>query len=239
MPPERAPRAVLLTRPIEDSRRLAETLEEDGIPTEIWALTAIRPVATALRVPPTVDGLLFTSGHGARAFAMLSDRRDLPALCVGQRTAGIARGLGFASRAAGGDAAELARFAVGSGLRHFFHPRGRDTAADLPGLLARSGQRVSEAVVYAAEETGPPASPAAHALASGRIGVVGFWSARNATIFARHRAEGLAMASDIVAVAISARAAEPLEQTGFSRIAVAGRPDGPAMLTALRAAVTG
>ncbi|MEM9145408.1 MAG: uroporphyrinogen-III synthase [Pseudomonadota bacterium] len=226
---------MLITRPLEDSRAVAAQLESDGIETLIWPLTAIRPVATAIAVPPLVDGLLFTSAHGARAFAALSQRRDLPALCVGHRTAEIARQLGFAAVPSGGDAAALARMAVGSGLRHFFHPRGRDTTGDLPGQLQTSGQRVSEAVVYAAEETGPPPAPVAHALASGRIAAIGFWSPRNARIFARHRADGLAMAHAIHAVVISPRAADPLAAAGFDGVVTAAKPEGGAMLDALRA----
>ncbi|MEO0993191.1 MAG: uroporphyrinogen-III synthase [Pseudomonadota bacterium] len=225
------PRAALITRPLEDSRREADALEAAGIPSEIWPLTAIRPVATRCWVPPTVDGLLLTSGHGARAFAALSDRRDLPALCVGARTAEIARGLGFAAMPGGGDAAALARFAIGSGLRHFFHPRGRDTAADLPALLKPSGQHVTEAVLYAAEETGPPPSPVAHALASGRIGAVGLWTARNATHFARHLTT-LNAAPGLVAVAISEAAARPLADSALT-LRIADMPTGPAMRAAL------
>lgn len=240
LPPDRSggsgprERAVLLTRPLEDSRRTAGPLEADGIPCEIWPLTEIRPVTMTLGVPATADALLITSAHGARAFCALSDRRDLPALCVGTRTAAVARGLGLAAMAAGPDAAALARFAIGSGMRHFFHPRGRDTATDLAALLAPSGQRVTEAVLYAAEETGPPDAPVRHALASGRIGVAGFWSARAAAIFARHRAQGLAMEGTPLAVAISTRAAEPLSACGFAGVRVAARPDGAAMLACLR-----
>lgn len=236
--PAEARRTVLLTRPLEDSRATARLLAADGIDCEIWPLTAIRPLAFALALPPTVDGLLITSAHGARAFAALSARRDLPALCVGEATARVARRLGFAGAvSAGGDAAALARLAAGTGLRHFFHPRGRETAADLPGLLARGGQRVSEAVLYAAEETGPPPAPVAAGLRSGRIGIAAVWSRRNAAIFVRHlERAGIAFAPDLVAVAISAAAAEPLRAAGLARVAIAAEPSGAAMLAAIRAA---
>ncbi len=230
-------RAVLVTRPLEEARETAERLAAEGVEALLWPLTAIRPVATALPVPPTADALLITSAHGARAFAALSPRRDLPALCVGERTARVARSLGLAAVPAGGDAEALARMALGTGARHFLHPRGRDTAADLPARLAPAGRRVTEAVVYAAEETGPCPAPVAHALGSGRIGAVGLWSARNAAILARRLAGGLALAPGVTAVAISARAAEPLRGAGFARVAVAAEPAGPAMVAALAAAV--
>lgn len=228
---------MLLTRPLEDSRRTAAILAEDGIAAEIWPLTAIRPAAFALRLPPTVDGLVFTSAHGARAFAALSDRRDLPAFCVGPRTAEVARRLGFAGAvAAGGDAARLAAFLPGTGLRHLFHPHGREAAADLAALLAPSGIRVSGAVLYAAEETGPPPAPVADGLARGRIGLVTLWSRRNAEIFAAHATAGRAAPGPgVAALAISARAAEPLAGLGFAAIRIAAEPTGAAMLAAIRA----
>lgn len=235
--PEDGRRTVLLTRPLEDSRETAALLAEDAIPSEIWPLTAIRPVALSLSMPPTADGLVFTSAHGARAFAALCPRRDLPAFCVGARTAEAARRLGFAGAvAAGGDAARLAAFLPGTGLAHLFHPRGRDAAADLAALLAPSGMRVTEAVVYAAEETGAPPAPVADGLATGRIGIVTLWSRRNAAILAAHaRAGRLALAPSIEAVAISAPAAEPLAGLGLAAVHVAEAPDRAGMLAAIRA----
>ncbi len=207
-----------------------------GRTAEIWPLTAIRPLAMTLRLPPLVDGLLFTSAHGVRAFAALSPRRDLPALCVGDATARVARGLGFGGAlSAGGDAEALAQLAGLTGLRHLLHPRGRDTAADLPTRLASQGIRVAEAVVYAAEETGPPPAPVAHALATGGVGLVTIWSARNAEIFARRMAASGALAPGVAALAISEAAARPLASLPLAAIEVADAPTGPAMRSAILA----
>lgn len=238
-PPERTDgqrRAVLLTRPLAESRALAERLADDGIDSEIWPLTAIRPTMESVRLPPTVDGLLVTSAHGIRALASLSPRRDLPALCVGKRTAEVARGLGFSGAiAAGGDAQALAALAAGSGLRHFFHARGKDTAADLPALLRAGRQRVTEAVVYSAEETGPPPRSVAHALARGAVSLITLWSARNAAIFARRAADGQAViAPGTSALAISSRAADPLIDAGFRKVNIASSPDAAAMMDGIR-----
>ena len=228
---------VLITRPLEDSRRVADALEADGIACLIWPLTRIVPTMTALRVPQGVGGLLFTSANGVRAFATLSGRRDLPALCVGARTAEAARGAGFGSvLSAEGDAQALAGLAGRSGIRAFLHPRGRDAAGDLKGRLAGTGQRVTEAVVYEARETGPPAAPVAAALARGAVDLVTAWSRRNAEILARRLPEAGAALGGTDALAISPAAAGPLAGAGFRRVAVAERPDGAAMLAAIRAA---
>jgi uroporphyrinogen-III synthase len=235
---------VLLTRPLEDSRALAETLEAGGeteaIDPLIWPLTRIVPTVAGLKLPLATGGLLFTSANGVRALAALTGRRDLPALCVGKATAEAARKAGFRDCvSAGGDARALADLARGSGIRDFFHPRGRDAAGDLKGWLAETGQRVTEAVLYQAEETGPPPAPVAAALAQGTVDLVTIWSRRASAILARHLATSGAgtdaRLDNTGLLAISPAAAEPLEASGFDRILLAETPDGGAMLAAIRA----
>lgn len=227
--------AVLLTRPLDDSRAFAETLAEENIPSQIWPLTRIVPVMTPPRVPPTVDGLIVTSAHGIRAFAALTGRRDLPVLAVGTRTAGVARTLGFRLvLSADADAEALTALARRARLRNLFYPRGREVSADLPARLGTMGIRVTEAVLYAAEETGSPPAPVAHALEAGAIGAVTVWSRRNAAILARHFAARPPAHGIPPVAAISARAAEPLAEAGDQGIVIADSPDAAAMRAAVR-----
>ncbi len=235
---------VLLTRPLDTSRALAEALEDEGIDPMIWPLTRIVPTVAALKLPPNTGGLLFTSANGVRALAALTKRRDLPAFCVGKATAEAARIAGYRDcSAAGGDARSLVDLARRSGIREFFHARGHDTAGDLKGWLKESGLRVTEAVVYQAEETGPPPAPVAAALARGKVGLVTIWSRRAGAILARHLAAsgaGIDATLDNTGLlAISPVAAEPLEASGFHRIVIAEAPNVVAMLAAIRAYSTG
>jgi uroporphyrinogen-III synthase len=230
---------ILLTRPLEDSRALAETLEAEGIEPLIWPLTRIVPTVTALKLPIATDALLFTSANGVRALAALVERRDLPALCVGEATARAARKAGFRDCfSAGGDARALADLARRSGIRDFFHPRGADAAGDLKGWLAETGQQVAEAIVYEAGETGPPPAPIAAALARGEVGLVTVWSRRGATILARHLANLGAGLEDTGLLAISPAAAEPLAASGFGRVVVVQTPNLAAMLAEIRSYCT-
>jgi uroporphyrinogen-III synthase len=226
---------VLLTRPLDDSRLIAEMLEDEGIDCLIWPLTRIAPTVMELKLPFTTQGLLFTSANGVRALAALTQRRDLPALCVGKATAAAARKAGFLNCfTADGDARALADLARRSGLRTFLHPRGRDAAGDLKGWLAESGQQVTEAVLYQAEETGPPSAPVASALARGEVDVVTVWSRRNGAILARRLAATGAALAETTLLAVSPAAAEPLAEAGFGRIRIAEAPDRTAMLAAIR-----
>jgi len=226
---------VLLTRPLEDSRALAEVFEADGIAPLIWPLTRIVPTATTVKLPFATGAFLFTSANGVRGLAALTNRRDLPAFCVGEATARAARKAGFRDCfSADGDARSLADLARRSGIRDFFHPRGHDVAGDLKGWLAETGQKVTDAVLYKAEETGPPPAPIAAALARGGVGLATVWSRRGAEILARQLPDAGAALGGTGLLAISQAAAEPLKESGFRRIVVTEAPNASAMLAGIR-----
>jgi uroporphyrinogen-III synthase len=227
---------VLLTRPLEESRALAEMLEAEGIECLIWPLTRIVPTVRDFRLPLAVQGLLFTSANGVRALAALTGQRDLPALCVGGATAEAARKAGYLNCfSAGGDARALADLARRSGIFDFLHARGRDAAGDLKGWLAETGHRVTEAVLYEARETGPAPAPVSAALARGAIDLVAVWSRRNAALLARQLSSLQPALGATALLAISPAAAEPLASAGFWRTILAETPDGASMLAAIRA----
>jgi len=226
---------VLLTRPLAESRNLAEVLEAEGIDCVIWPLTRIEPTVTEFKLPYGIDGLLFTSANGVRALAGLTGQRDLPALCVGEATMRAARAVGYLNAfSAGGDARALADLAQRSGLRNFLHPRGEDAAGDLKGWLAENRQNVTEAILYRASETGAPPAPVASALARGDLGLITVWSRRSGAILARHLVDAAANLAATDLLAISPAAAESLPGNSFRRVIVAESPDLPAMLAAIR-----
>ncbi|MEM9736804.1 MAG: uroporphyrinogen-III synthase [Pseudomonadota bacterium] len=226
------PREVLLTRPLEESQRIAGELEPE-IPCLIWPLTRIVP----LPAPPLprVDAVLASSANGIRAFAAASPKRELPVFAVGARTASVARGLGFGIVvSAEGDATALANLAGASGMRRMLHPRGRETTGDLAGTLAQKGIQVAEAVLYAAEETGPPPAPVAHALSRG-VGALTVWSPRHGAILARRLGEMAAPLSRSTLIAISANAAQPLAGLPFAKVEIAAKPNAAEMVRLIRA----
>src|SRR4029434_1828997 len=95
---------ILITRPIEDARPLADALEERGIEVLIEPLLEIRHLEDAEIDLDGVQTLLFTSANGVRAFAALSPRRDLKAFTVGDGSAEAARQAGFSNGASAHDA---------------------------------------------------------------------------------------------------------------------------------------
>ncbi|MDH3669197.1 MAG: uroporphyrinogen-III synthase [Paracoccaceae bacterium] len=224
---------VLLTRPAAQNEAVARALAEDGIDCAIWPLTKIVLTSDAIEIPAETDGLLFTSANGVRALASLSSDRDLPALCVGPATDAAARDAGFADvRSADGDAQAVAALARGSGLKALFHARGAETAGDLRTWLASDGVTVDEAVLYRAEETGPPTAPIAAALLDGSLNPITIWSPRAAEIIAPYLDD--APLGQVTLIAISENAATPLSDAGWARIIIAEHPSGNSMIAAIR-----
>ena len=71
---------VLVTRPEEDAAALVAALKARGHEALVEPMLTVAP-APGVTPPLDLDGvqaLLFTSANGARAFARLSERRDLP-----------------------------------------------------------------------------------------------------------------------------------------------------------------
>lgn len=235
---------VLLTRPADDSARIAAALEAAGAECLVWPLTRIVPVADRIVVPPGTEALLFTSANAVRVFAAGCGDRGLPVFAVGDRTAATAREAGFGEVvSARGDARGLARLARATRFRRFLHPRGRDAAGDLAGALTAAGLSVEAPVIYAAEAAGPPPADVARAFAEGAVDLVTIWSPRHAGILRNWLATGAPPIEAYLAttdlLGISEAAVEPLCGAGFRRIAVAGRPDAGAMLAWISAALRG
>ncbi|HYV87158.1 MAG TPA: uroporphyrinogen-III synthase, partial [Candidatus Polarisedimenticolia bacterium] len=130
---------ILITRPEEDAKPLADALAARGISTLIEPLLAIRVLADAAGPLAEdlagVQAILFTSANGVRAFGELSARRDIGVLAVGDATAAMARSAGFtAVESAAGDVGDLVRLTKqrlkpeGGPL---FHAAGSAVAGDL------------------------------------------------------------------------------------------------------------
>ena len=89
---------------------MAEALRQRGVEVAIEPLLTIRTLPGAAIDLAGVQAVLFTSSNSVRAFAELSERRDLPCFTVGDATAAAARSAGFAEvHSAGGDVRDLAR----------------------------------------------------------------------------------------------------------------------------------
>ncbi len=226
-------RAVLLTQAENRSRAHARSLDALGVASLIWPLMRIVPLAQTAPNLDRVDALLATSAHAVEIFSRLSPVRDLPILCVGDTTAAAARDAGFASvTSVAGTARELADAAREASHRTYLYIRAREVSVDLSALIGKD--RVREAVVYAAEHADPPPADVVDTFEAGRFAVVTAWSRRNAEVLADHLAASPAWnVTATTLVAISAKTADPLANSGFEAVRLAEAPDADGMIKAI------
>ncbi|MEA2756225.1 MAG: hypothetical protein QOJ54_2514 [Aliidongia sp.] len=185
---------LLVTRPAADSAALAALLEAQGHEVLIDPMLEIRPNAAE---PPSLDGVngvLFTSANGVRAFAALCERRDVAVYVVGDRTAEAARIAGFSQiESADGDVEALAVLAAARCKPEdgaLLHVSGTVQAGNLAETLGAQGFTVRHVALYDAISTTELAPPTRTAIENGTLDGVLLFSPRTA----RHFAELIAAA---------------------------------------------
>ncbi|HJT12103.1 MAG TPA: uroporphyrinogen-III synthase [Dongiaceae bacterium] len=232
---------ILITRPIEDARPLADALEERGIAVLIEPLLEIRHLEDAAIDLDGVQALLFTSANGVRAFAALSPRRDLKVFTVGDGSADAARQAGFPDvESAKGDIEALAALVVDrlkaeDGV--LFHAAGTVTAGDLKTRLEGLGYQVRRAQLYEAKIATALSTETRANLTLGGIDAVLLFSPRTAATFAElWRAAGSPSLARIQALCLSAAVAREIGNLGWAGVEIADQPDLPSMLALVDAA---
>lgn len=232
---------VLITRPIEDAKPLADALAERKVDVLIEPLLEVTPLDDAEIDLDDVQALLFTSANGVRAFAGLNARRDLKVLAVGDGSAEAARRAGFTQvESAKGDVEALAALVVDR-LKpedgFLFHAAGTVTAGDLKARLEGLGYRVRRAQLYDAK-IATTLSPETRAnLTLGGVDAVLLFSPRTARTFAElWQAAGASSLGTIQALCLSAAVAREIDTLGWQAVEIADRPDLPSMLALVDAA---
>ncbi|MDB6176866.1 uroporphyrinogen-III synthase [Paracoccus sp. Z330] len=213
--PSRAQPTLLLTRPVDDSRRFSALLP--GLPTVISPIIRIVDVPHDGAMLADAPALVFTSGH---AIASAGPGRGRPAYCVGPRTAELARGAGFKVIQGPGDAERLLPL-LESATMPLIHPRGRHVARQLP---------VRDVVVY---DQRPLAlnEQAMGLLQSDAPVILPLFSPRSAALLAQQLGDSRAL---LWVAAISRAASDAFAVTARKRV-IAPTPDAPGLVRAIRA----
>lgn len=224
---------LLITRPEPAARRfLAEVIAElDAAPTALIApLTAIAPVEarwTGLRPA----ALVLTSENAARRAGEIG-LTGLTAYCVGARTARAAAHAGLEPHSAGGDAAGLlAMIQQQAPAARLLYLRGEEVSAPLADQLGEAGVTCDEVIVYR-QVRQPLTAEARAALAGVAPVVVPLFSARGTAALAQAAQDRRA---PLHLVAISPTVAKAAGAFPNATIAIAERPDAPAMVAATAA----
>ena len=232
---------ILITRPIEDAKPLADALAERGIEVLIEPMLDIRHLDDPEIDLEGVQALLFTSANGVRAFAAMSPRRDLKAFTVGDGSAEAARSAGFPDvESAKGDVEALAALVVDrlkpdGGI--LFHAAGTVTAGDLKTRLETLGYRVRRAQLYEARIATALSPETRTNLTVGGIDAVLLFSPRTAGTFAQlWRLAGAPSLDRVHALCLSAAVAREIGNLGWAGVEIADHPDLPSMLALVDAA---
>ncbi|MGF1628874.1 MAG: uroporphyrinogen-III synthase [Kiloniellaceae bacterium] len=238
---------VLVTRPREDAAGLVAALAANGHEVVLEPLLTIVP-----RAQPDwpagheqAQALLITSANGARAFARLDSRRDLPVYAVGDASAAEASALGFRQvvSAAGDveDLAALVRRCLDPGAGPLLHPAAGRLAGDLQGALAAAGFVVLRAVLYDAVMADALSPETTRIINDGLIDVVTFFSPRTAAAFVSliQAADLTPACRKIAVLCLSPAVAAELSGVAWRRVCVAALPAQSALVAALDDATAG
>jgi uroporphyrinogen-III synthase len=227
---------LLVTRPEPDNERTAAALRARGHDVMLAPLLRVEPVAADFGAGPWA-AVLITSANGARAAAAHPRHgalMSLPVLAVGRSSAAAARQTGFSDvTSADGDGGDLARLAAArfaGEARPLLYLAGEERARDLGAELAAHGLKTATAVIYRTVKAAAFPDPVRAALEAGTIDGVLHFSRRSAESYLGCAREMFGPALMPVHYCLSARAAEPLEAAGATRIRIAGRPDEAGML---------
>lgn len=235
---------LLLTRPVEDGARTAQSLRAGGHDVMLAPLVSIEAIADAAIPIGAWTAVLMTSANAARVFAQRADHAaylDLPVFAVGDQTAKAAQAAGFRKVvSARGDAHDLAASvsaAVTVRPARLLYLAAAIRAQDVAALLAPHGITVETVAIYRAiaAERLPPEAGAA--LTRGEIDGVLHYSRRSAEAFLRC-AEAMQLGPQIMAImhyCLAEAVAEPLRAKGIVTVRIAERPDEAALLQLLSA----
>ncbi|WP_051329171.1 uroporphyrinogen-III synthase [Geminicoccus roseus] len=230
---------VLLTRPGEDSRRLADALAAQGHEVLVDPMLEIEPLAFARPDLSDVQAVLVTSRHAVPALASLGPL--VPVFCVGEATAQRVKAAGAGTVVAGpGDAVGLAatvrdRLSPADGA--VLHLAGTDIRPELRAVLEAHVFTYRRLSVYRARAAAQLKPATAAAVQAGRLDAVLLFSPRTAGVFAAltqgHDLRG------IQALCLSRNVAEALDPGRFACVRIATRPDERALLDLLDAPAPG
>jgi len=231
MAPQHQALPLLLTRPEAQSDRFSADLAARFgarlriIPSPVMRLRLLEPA----RPEGTFGTLILTSETGAEAAVRFRAAGwALPgrAVCVGDKTAAVARAGGIVAQSAQGDAeALIAMILSAADEGPYLHLRGREARGDIAPRLSAKGRKAEALVVY--EQVAQDLKPEARSVLSDRLPViVPVFSPRSAALLADQGP----FSAPLIVVAISAAAAAAAERLSPLRIEVVSRPDAAAMM---------
>lgn len=228
---------MLVTRPDPDASDTAARLGALGIEGVPCPLLVHQTLDVSLPEPKGFAALVLTSANALRALderGVLARYRTLPVYSVGNRTAAMARDMGFdtvtSADGAFADLVELLAHAPLSGP--LFYPAARDMSGDLGKSLAPFGRMVITTEIYAMNPVTALPDGLAERLNAGEIEAALFYSKRTAQTFVRLVERGLEKPARarFGVLCLSEAVAAPLLDAHFVRVGLSDHPSEEAMM---------
>lgn len=219
------PPLLLMTRPLAQAESFVTALLPD-LPVTYAPLIQIRPVAFS--APRDVAGVVLTSQNAVEA-VRVAGLRDLPAYCVGDKTAGLARDAGLRAHSFDGDAADLVAGVIRlnpAGV--LFYPHGAHTRGDVAAQLTKAGLRVHAVTAYQQQPL-PLPDALRQDLAAGARAIVPLFSPRTAMLFAAQCPE----ASGATVICLSPNVRAALGAGRYKGVTCSAAPNRGAMAQAI------
>lgn len=225
---------LLVTRPAEQAARTAQKLEALGHRAMVAPILKIATTGEAAP-PGAYDLVLATSAQALIAVAPGSPLVAAPFACVGEKTAIVAKALGFSLLYEAPRAETLAEILLsGDAPGLTLYLAGRERKTDLEEVLQAAGWRIHIVETYEARPIVAWPEDVRSALHAGRIDGVLHYSPRSATLalalMGRDLSRGLRHFCLSPEIASACRGWAPEEN-----IFAASQPDEEALMTLLRA----
>jgi len=230
---------LLLTRPVFEAGRTADTLRQRGHDVVFAPMLEIENNTDASIGSGPWSAVLMTSGNAARAIAVHPQRDALTSLrcfAVGAQTAAAAELAGFndvvSANGDGGDLAKVIAQHVRDETTPLLYLAGDDRARDMAAELAPFGLQLHIVVIYRAKAADRFSAEINDALKAGQFDGVLHYSRRSTDIFVAcaKRGDAVSAITGLKHFCLSKRASEPLSDIGAGQILVAARPDEAAMM---------
>lgn len=233
---------LLLTRPLDDSRKLGADLADRGFAVSIEPMLQVEWLDGPVPDLGGVQALLFTSVNGVRAYLHRGGPTNRPVFSVGDATARAAMDAGFQTvESASGDVhalAALVKDRVRTENGTLLHVAADTLAGDLAGMLTGAGYVVRRETMYATVASPALSDSTVWQLRTGLIDAVLFFSPRTAKSFVRlmeqavltdcsHRVVALCLSA---AVADAACTSSASKEVHWKEVRIATRPDQESLL---------
>ena len=227
---------ILLTRPIEDSQKIADDLKKLNIDSEISPLLEIQKKLNVIPDHEKYQGIILTSKHATLGLIDINAKKSLPIYCVGDATSNFISKLGFLNAiSASGDAGDLTRLVIKNLTPSdgpILYLCGQHTNSNINDILKLSGFMVDVSIVYEAKEIQSLSKTVIKSLRKKEINGVFLYSPRSARILC-NVIESLDLkktSQGLIVYCLSSAVANEVKDLIWKDVLIAQNPSNLAML---------